>query len=329
MTTGGRQYTSPGEENVLSRAELARIAAEMVDESRLQTSVETLTGFGPRHSAASPEGHSHAAEWIESELRSFGYAVESSTFEIPGQDPPRNGLNISGIRGPLDRPVPLVGAHYDTVVGSPGADDNASGVAAMLECARVIASLPRPVPLLVAAFDAEENQPPADGLHGSSAFVSSFNDDSSRIAGAYILEMVGFSAPKGNQRVPKGLQLLFPRAFDMLRESEFAGESLVAITNARSRWMGRKLEAAAAAHSNGLNILPMELPGWMRTPRNLRRSDHFPFWEAGIPAVMIGDTANFRNPNYHKPMDTADTLDFSLMTKITRGLAASIAVTVG
>ena len=327
MTTGGRQYTSRRSQDELAGDNLASKAAALVDERRLRSSVETLSGFGPRHSGASPDGHREASAWIESELRSYGYKVETTEFEIPGQSPARSGLNVTGAFGAIEGPVTLLGAHYDTVPRSPGADDNASGVAVMLECARIIAALPHKPSVIFAAFDAEENQPPEGGLHGSRSLAQSFKAYGVQVAGAYILEMVGFSAPKGGQRIPNGLQMLFPRAFDMLRESEFAGDSLVAITNAKSRWMGRKLEQAANDHSESLKILPMELPGWLKAPRNLLRSDHAPFWEVDIPAVMIGDTANFRNPNYHQPSDTPDTLDYGLIADVTRALSSVLAKT--
>jgi Zn-dependent M28 family amino/carboxypeptidase len=253
--------------------------------------------------------------------------VETQRFDIPRQEPPREGLNVIGwLDGPdgsKERPATLLGAHYDTVPGSPGADDDASGVAVALECARVLAALPRPPQLAVALFDAEERQPPAQGLHGSTAFARKLRADGTRLSGAFILEMVGCSA--AGQRIPAGMQLLFPRAFDILRRGGYAGDSLVAITDAKSRWMGRGLERSAAVHGGGLKMLPMELPGWMPTPLNLRRSDHYPFWQAGYPAVMIGDTANFRNPHYHRPSDTPETLNYGLMTRAARALTALIA----
>jgi Zn-dependent M28 family amino/carboxypeptidase len=236
---------------------------------------------------------------------------------LPGEDP--------------GRAAALIGAHYDTVPGSPGADDNASGVAVMLECARALSALPRRSPVVFAAFDAEEKQPPVEGLHGSAAYVRGLaagGPVSRQVAAAYILEMVGFSAPAGGQKVPVGFQLLFPRAFDMVREAAFAGDSLVAVTNGNSRHLGRGLEAAGADWGEGLKVLPVELPGWMRVPYTLRRSDHAPFWEAGVPAVMIGDTANFRNSNYHGPSDTPETLDYELVARVARTLAGLVAVEV-
>jgi hypothetical protein len=138
------------------------------------------------------------------------------------------------------------------------------------------------------------------------------------ISAAYILEMVGFTAPAGEQKVPAGLQLAFPRAFDRLREERFAGNSVVAISNRSSRAAGRALEMASDTADDGVLILPIEIPRWMPVPHNLKRSDHAPFWDAGFPAVMIGDTANFRNPHYHESTDTPETLDYRLMGRVAR-----------
>ena len=334
--TGGRQYTGQRRQVALSGARLSqagRAAAAAVSAERLQADIERLAGFGPRHGGGSPEAHRAAAAWIEAEMRSADCEVETQRFDIPSQEPQRAGTNVIGRLAGTDtrRAAVLIGAHFDTVPGSPGADDNASGVAVMLECARVLAALPRRAPVIFAAFDAEEKQPPVEGLHGSTAYVRSLAElgpVAAQVSAAYILEMVGFSAPAGAQKVPPGFQLLFPRAFDMLRSSGFAGDSVVVLTDGRSRGLGRGLEQAAAAAAtvgNGLKVLPLELPGWMRVPYNLRRSDHAPFWQEGVPAVMIGDTANFRNPHYHRSSDTPDTLDYGLIAHVARTLAARVA----
>lgn len=291
----------------------------------------------PRHSGEDAESHREAAEYVAVQLKDAGCSVEMQRFTVPSEPESRPGLNIVGTLSPdATREYPnagsrdstlLIGAHYDTVHGSPGADDNASGVAVMLECARVIGRMPRRRSLKFVAFDAEERQPEV-GLHGSTAYVSGLQaaSDAPAITAAYILEMVGFSAPPGGQKVPAGLQIAFPRAFDRLREQDFAGDSVVAITNRLSRAAGRAFEKAAETVGDGLAVLPMEIPQWMRVPHNLKRSDHAPFWDAGIPAVMIGDTANFRNPHYHAASDTPDTLDYDLVDRVARTMVSLCAL---
>ncbi|MDA1296963.1 MAG: M28 family peptidase [Chloroflexi bacterium] len=307
---------------------------------RMRLDVQKLCA-SPRHSGEDAATHRGAANYIADQLQAAGCSVDLQGFTVPSEPETRPGLNVIGTFEPDVRQAGagagntdsalLIGAHYDTVPGSPGADDNASGVAVMLECARLMSEARRQTQtrirrgrsIIFAAFDAEERQPEV-GLHGSTAYVNGLDAASGAptIAAAYILEMVGFSAPPGAQKVPAGLQLAFPRAFDRLREERFAGNSVVAISNRPSRSAGRALEKAANSVRDGVVVLPMEIPRWMRVPHNLRRSDHAPFWNAGIPAVMIGDTANFRNPHYHSASDTPDTLDYDLISRVARTVAA-------
>ncbi len=290
---------------------------------RLKADIESLC-VSPRHSGQDAKAHRAATKFIAASLQDSGCVVEEQSFIVPSEPQPRAGLNIVGLMQPniddvrASSSAILIGAHYDSVPDSPGADDNASGVAVLLECARAISESQRKRPIIFAAFDAEERQPEV-GLHGSTAFVSNLaSTEYPRISAAYILEMVGNSVPEGGQKVPVGLQLAFPRAFDRLMNAKFAGNSVIAISDWRSRAAGRAFEAAARATQDGVDVLPMEIPRWMPVPHNLKRSDHAPFWSARIPAVMIGDTANFRNPNYHLPTDTPDTLDYALIDRVAR-----------
>ncbi len=346
--TGGRQYTSGAGDGRPARAPrppgqnaaaAVREVVNAVSQARLEATVRDLAS-APRHGVESPKSHDAASEYIAAALDELGMRVERQSFSIPRQSPPREGLNLIGHLGAnnemdgRERTVAplLVGAHYDTVPGSPGADDNASGVAAMLECARALAGVSRIRPVVFAGFDAEERQPPVRGLHGSKAYVASLptsaSDARRSVAAAYILEMIGFTSAEGTQQVPLGFALAFPRAFDGVRTRSFAGAGVVAITNGRSRWMGRRLEAAAERYGDGVPVMPMELPRGLPAPPALRRSDHWPFWRAGVPAMMIGDTANFRNPHYHQPSDTPQTLDFRMLANVTKSLAACIALDV-
>lgn len=309
-------------------ASLSEQSGSAVSVERMRADVLKLSA-SPRHGEHDAKSHREAGEYVKSQLDAAGCSVELQTFPVPSEPEPRQGLNFVGTLGADERLASasggnqdsalLIGAHYDTVPGSPGADDNSSGLAVMLECARVLSQVQRRRPIIFVAFDAEESQPVV-GLHGSSAYVRGIQRASGvpAITAAYILEMVGFSAPKGDQKVPTGLQLVFPRAFDRLREQEFAGNSVVAISNYHSRAAGRAFEKAAVSGADNLAVLPVEVPRWMPVPRNLKRSDHAPFWEVGIPAVMIGDTANFRNPHYHTASDTPDTLDYDLIGRVVR-----------
>ncbi|MBT3994885.1 MAG: M20/M25/M40 family metallo-hydrolase [Chloroflexi bacterium] len=295
----------------------------MVSESRIKSDVETLSA-SPRNSIQNKQQHATAAEWIANQFTKIGLSINRTVFDIPMQSPERSGLNIIGTLNPdsTERPV-LIGAHYDTVAGSPGADDNASGVAAMLECARILVEAESSRKIVFAAFDAEELQSPAEGLHGSTAYVVTLRTEEHPSA-AVILETIGFSSSTIKQKLPGSFRFLFRRAYKALRRQNFEANSLLILSNNSSRRISRSLEQAASIQQIGLPILPLEVPWWMPLVRNLRRSDHAPFWQAGIPAVMISDTANFRNPNYHKPTDTAETIDPSMIAKATSMILEAI-----
>lgn len=294
-----------------------------VSPSHIQKSIETLSAT-PRNSRENTEQHTNAANWIAGEFGKLGIATTRQDFVIPKQSPNRSGTNIIGALNPHVNEAPvLIGAHYDTVPGSPGADDNTSGVAAMLECARVLVQSNSARRVNFVAFDAEEMQPPAQGLHGSTAYVAELTENN-RPSSAIILETIGFSSKTLKQRLPGSFRFLFRRAYDALKSQDFEANSLLILSKSDGRQISRKLEGSASEPQVALPILPLEVPWWMPLVRNLRRSDHAPFWKKGIPAVMISDTANFRNPNYHRPSDTVDTVDIDMIAKATQMILNAI-----
>ena len=290
----------------------------IVSKLRIENDIKRLA-VSPRNSRENPEQHAEAIDWIAKEFESIGLTVRRQSFAIPEQTPERTGTNIIGELNPDTRdarseaPV-LIGAHFDTVPGSPGADDNASGVAAMLECARVLVEANSQRRMTFVAFDAEELQPPVEGLHGSSEYVRGLEPESA-LAAAIIFESIGFSSSTVKQQLPGSFRFLFRRAYNALKQQKFEANSLLILSKGSGRNVSRQLERSAAKPDVLLPILPLEVPWWMPMVRNLRRSDHAPFWLAGVPAVMISDTGNFRNPHYHQPTDTPDTVDVDLVAK--------------
>ena len=250
------------------------------------------------------------------------YATTRSSIQ-DGLAPIQGGL-IGNKVGSEPKLAPLlVSAHYDTVTGSPGADDNASGVAALLECACVLATVRLKRTIEFVAFDMEEAQPEGEGLVGSSAFV---RDEASSTGydGVYNLEMVGFTSGPGTQRFPPGFDLLFPEVHRHLDERGFTGDLLIVMSLGQSATLSRRMAAEAASYVPNLDVVSIELEAKMPLPPDFLRSDHASFWKAEIPAVMITDTANFRNPNYHTASDTADTLDYGFLRDVTRVLVATV-----
>jgi Zn-dependent M28 family amino/carboxypeptidase len=212
----------------------------------------------------------------------------------------------------MDRPLILVGAHYDSVPGTPGADDNASGIAAMLASARALARLePRP-PVGFVAWNGEE-----DGLLGSIEFVQHRRTQGDLpIAAVHVLEMVGYASHEpGSQRMP----LPVPGAPDI-------GDFIGLLANQRSNHLVELAARQAEAVVPELPVVGLKiylgLEGWLPV---LHRSDHSPFWKAKIPAMLWTDTAEFRNPNYHRPTDTPETLDYGFMRRVTQLVIATVA----
>jgi hypothetical protein len=270
-----------------------------ISQSQLRDWVGTIAK--PRHFTSEKNNNLATAEWITAQLRSFGYPVER-------QGP---SGNIVASNGHSDKSARiLVGAHYDSVPGSPGADDNASAVAAMLGCAAALARVSPQLPIMFAAFNREE-----DGFVGSSEFVSHFYP-AVRFDCVHILEMVGFaSSEPGSQRLPTGLPI-------QLRST---GDFLGLLANEQSASAMQLILQLSRTCSPQLPVTGLQVvPGAERVFPVLARSDHVPFWHERIPATMWTDTAEFRNPNYHQPFDTADTLDYSFLHRVTMLLTACV-----
>jgi Zn-dependent M28 family amino/carboxypeptidase len=242
-----------------------------------------------------------AGDYVHDALARVGLNVREQVYDFQGM---RVANLIAEIPGePRTNAYYVVGAHYDTVAGTPGADDNASAVAVLLELARIVAVRPPPVPVRLVAFTLEE--PPAfnSDLQGSRVFTRRLAENES-ILGALILEMVGFTSPR--QEYPFFLQWAgYPAR----------GDFIAVVGNTASRDFGGAV--VGGFKTNGR--LPVEslfvpLNGWLLPMSRL--SDHASFWDAGWPAVMVTDTAFMRNPNYHGPRDRMDTLDFPFMAQL-------------
>lgn len=275
---------------------------------RLRADVEALAGaIGPR---APRVGDSlvRAEAHVRGALEAAGLAVERRPYRFFG----REVANLVGVpeTSREARRWYLVGAHYDSVPGTPGADDNASAVAVMLELARRLAD--HPLPLRFVAFTMEE--PPAFGTpwQGSRRFCREMRRRGERTLGAVVLEMVGFTAPL--QPYPEVL-----RGRGYRETGDFVG---VIGDRGSAAFAERLVAGMRAAGTVPVESLIVALHGWVMPIARL--SDHASFWDRGWPAVMVTDTAFVRNPNYHRATDTPDTLDYDFMARVTDALEAAI-----
>jgi Zn-dependent M28 family amino/carboxypeptidase len=199
----------------------------------------------------------------------------------------------------------LVGAHYDGPLHSPGADDNATGLAALVELAQHWARQPPRRPVWLVAFDQEEL-----GLLGSTALAAQLRASGQDLGLMVSLEMLGYTSSQ--QRYPlAAMRHLYGERGDFL--ALVANLKALPLLPALARRLGRHVPT---------KLLPVPRAG--RLLPDVRRSDHSPFWDKGYAAVMATDTSFLRNPNYHQASDTIASLDLPFLTAVTTGLAQGL-----
>ncbi len=279
---------------------------EIID--NLKRSVYTLSEvIGPRpyHQVRALE---EAVEYITSEFRRYGYTPSCQSYEAGG----RIYRNVYvEIRGKSDRLL-IIGAHYDTVDGTPGADDNASGVAGMLELARLLRDGSFNHSIQFIAFPLEEPPFFYTKKMGSYQYARSLYEEGREVTGMICLESIGyFTDSEGSQNFP------FPvfRWFYPER-----GNFIALIGNIRSRAF---LNGVKEAFREGTDM-PVESLSTVSLIPGVDFSDHRSFWKFGYNAIMVTDTAFYRNPNYHGPGDTPDTLDYPRMAEVIKGLRRAL-----
>jgi hypothetical protein len=320
----------------------------LVDPLRLRHDVEFLSAQ-PRGRRRAPHAMERAESYAMGELASAGWQVDRQPFDLrwtwgstdrhghralalkPRLHRRLQGANLIASLGAVqeDAATVLIGAHLDSVSGSPGADDNASGVSVVLETARLLTRL-RIVPrVTLAVFDMEEL-----GLIGARHAARELSR-SKRLAGMICLESVGyFSDAPGSQQLPAGFPLAFPRVAAAVEGNGRRGNFTLVVHRRSSAAASLSWQRAAAATSVSLPSLLLRDPrpdgplgmlvGLAVPPVNhLGRSDHAPFWNRRVPALMLTDTANFRNPHYHRTTDLPATLDFRRLAAVTAATAAT------
>lgn len=247
-----------------------------------------------------------AAQYIEKEFLKTGLDVKEDRFEWEGKSYKNIVAEKRGITSP--HKVLILGAHYDTVPGSPGADDNASAVALLLEVARNIQAVPLGSTVRLIAFSLEEYD-----YGGSAHYVEGLKKGGEEILGMISAEMVGFTAPR--QDYPPYLN---PKHYPNV------GDFIAIIGNERSRELLEKVCQSFKTNSPQLPIEFVIVPGNGEAMEEARLSDHSPFWDQGLSALMVTDTGFLRNPNYHLSSDRIETLNFEFMQKVAIGVYHSV-----
>lgn len=284
-----------------------RFFREAVSVDRIRSHIRALEGV--RHPVETPEALEHAADYISESLRSLGYDMSEHRFPDNGR-PFRNVIATRlGLQRPFERVVVL--AHYDTVAGTPGADDNASGVAVLLEIARVLAqfSFERTVQFIgVSLEENHKDDDPCSGTRGSRALAAHARESGWSIEGVVVLESVAYAGETVKQTLPPGIAIPVPEA----------GNFIAVVGNERSRELIDGFVRAVERYRVDLPHIVLAVPGNGELLPDSRRSDHASFWDEGFRAVMVTDTTNFRNPHYHRPTDTLATLNLEFAAKVAR-----------
>jgi Peptidase family M28 len=297
-----------------AEAEAARgYTSRPVSLADIKSHVEKLAGtIGPRH-MGDPGRLNAAVKYLESTLgpANLGYKVARHTYKIGDVECHNLALEIPGTHPERGHEIVLVGAHYDTVSGTPGADDNASGVAAGISLAQAFAKSEHQRTLRFVFFSNEEPPHFQTENMGSLVYAKECKRRGESIVAMLSLETIGYySTAKGSQKIPPGFQGSAPDT----------GDFLAVVGNTTSAALVGEVRATFARN----NTLPVVgIAGPATTPEQAW-SDHWSFWQQGYPAVMVTDTAIFRNPNYHLPADTADTLDYERLTLAVKGLESVI-----
>ncbi len=281
--------------------------AEQADAARLEADVRYLAGLNPPRNAQNVEGLNKAAAYIAAAFAAAGCGVDEQRYTLDQVD----YKNVVCTFGPESGPRVVIGAHYD-VAGdaNPGADDNASGVAGILELARLIGALQPRLPhrIDLVAFTLEEPPYFRSEKMGSHVYARSLWQARVPLKIMVSVEMIGyFSDQPGSQSFPYGfLSWFYPETGDFIAV------------------VGAALDRSLVARSKALMTVTPELPVYsINAPGflpGIDLSDHWSFWQLGFPAVMVTDTSFFRNPNYHRPGDRPETLDYRRMALTVDGL---------
>ncbi|WP_394842153.1 M20/M25/M40 family metallo-hydrolase [Pendulispora brunnea] len=295
--------------------------ARTVDQARYTADVATIA---KERTPNNPQWQS-VQDLCATRFEQYGFTVERRHYAT--------GTNVVGVKtGTSEQDKAhqiIVGAHYDSVANCPGADDNASGVAGTLEAARVLSSASFPRTLTLTCWDEEET-----GYKGSTATAKQSTQNHDIIDAVFDFEMIAFKSDAENsQTFPVGIELVAPLQAQWLKANKNRGNFIATFGNPGTE---HALEVFSVyAQKVGVPNLATGLtPLGMLNPLlgDLRRSDHGPYWTEGYPAVMVTDTANFRNPAYHclnGTVDDTSRLNFEFATQVVKSVVAASAEMLG
>jgi hypothetical protein len=300
-----------------------QMLVDQVDSTRLKNDLTFITGI--RHRTAGAAHLQAVKNFIEDAFRDKQLETSLQQWTYQGYQ----ATNIIGrkIGTGTESEVYILGGHFDTVVESPGADDNGSAVAGVLEALRLLAPYSFQKSIRFIGFDLEEA-----GLVGSVRYVQSGGIPAGEtVKGVLNFEMIGYYSESPNsQTIPFGFNTLYPDVYAQLQADQFRGNFINNIGDGNSAALMNAFSTAATTYVPGLKVISLQAPvGWQVLTPDLGRSDHAPFWIAGTPALMLNDGANFRNPHYHKSTDLIGTINFTFMHNVVKAAIATLAELAG
>lgn len=276
----------------------------------LQEHVKTLTGISPARSVKYSDGLEKASQYIFNTFKSIGMEPKEQKFIAENTE----YKNIVTLYGSPDKPRIVIGAHYDVYDDQPGADDNASGVAGLLEIGRMLDSIKPDLPYAIELVAYTNEEPPffRTPYMGSAVHARSLKEEGVEVKFMISLEMIGyFSDKKGSQEFPvAALKALYPTT----------GNFIAVVGKMEDQALVRNFKKAMKKCES----IPVESINAPATIPGIDFSDHQNYWAVGFPALMITDTSFYRNPNYHKKTDTWETLDFVRMAGVVEAVFYSI-----
>lgn len=283
-------------------------------ETRLRLHVDRLAGLiGPR-TLERPLTIEATLGYLQGQWHEMGYDVAEETYQAIGKPATNLVVERPGTRRADE--IVLLGAHYDTIPITPGADDNASAVAVLLEVSRLLREHTGQRTARFVAFTCEEMPYFSLDSMGSQHHARAARGRGDIIVGMLCLEMVGyFQDAIGSQQVPSTIPRFFHRFFPR------RGNFLAAVGNLTSWRLCWSFRRGFKRGTHRLPLFSIVLP---EVVREIRLSDNRSFWDQGYPALMLTDTSFLRNPHYHLASDTPDTLDYARMTEVTLGVAAAL-----
>lgn len=281
---------------------------EGISVDRIRNHIQALEGI--RHPLAAPEALEHAADYIWNYLQALGYEMTEHRFVEEGREYRNVIATHRGTLHPDQRVIVL--AHYDTVAVAPGADDNASGVAVLLELAAVFKQVAFERSVQFIGVNLEEHSrdgdPGSPSKRGSRALATYARENGWTIEGVVVLESVAYAGDSIIQTAPAGLPVKVPAV----------GNFIAVVGNEDSIRLVRGFAQAIERYRIPLPCLSLAVPGIGKGFPDTRRSDHAPFWDNGYQAIMVTDTTNFRSPHYHRPSDTLETLNLAFAAEVCR-----------